>query len=212
MTLKDLLWEYQNQIYRQTHTNNLPLKLFERFLYRVQIVEQQSQANIRVCLSKNAYPMQLRTSWAEVIDTGVWVCTDNHNDWLVFTNYTSGFQAKMIVQDNHNSFVVKRDIPKPLMDKYDFQREKHIAAKQIKEEYLKRYQEDEGYVRQKDIVLVLNDYLRQQDFSARNTRLVQRQPESFDRVVEIIKKMQVEGLLVKCEKYFKQRGKPYGVG
>jgi len=210
LDLKDLLWAYQNQIYRQTHTNNLPVKLFERFLYRVDIVEQQSQANIKVHIAAVPYSKELRTSWVDIVDVGAWVCTDRHNGWLVFTNYTSLFQAEMVVKGKVDSFVVKKDIPKPIMDKYDYQRERYAIADLVKREYLKRYPEDEGYVRQKDIALVLNDHLRQQDFSARNTRLVQSQPKSFDRVVEIIKKIQDEGLLVKCEKYFKQRGKSYG--
>lgn len=210
MDLKDLLWAYQNQIYRQTHTNNLPVKLFERFLYKVDIVEQQSQANIRVHISAVPFSKELRTAWVDIADVGAWVCTDQHNGWLVFTNYTSLFQAEMVVKGKADSVIVKKDIPKPIMDKYDLQKEKYIAARHIKEEYLKLYPEDEGYVRQKDIVLVLNDHLRQQDFSARNTRLVQSQPKSFDRVIEIIKKVQAEGLLVRCEKYFKQRGKLYG--
>lgn len=211
MTLTDLLWAYQNQIYRQSHTYNLPQKKFEKFLTKVEIIEQKSQALVKVFVTKEFHAKGLKTSSVEVLSKGVWVCTEGTNGWLTFCNYNSKFQAEMVVKGKGDSFIVQQTIPRPLMDKYDYQRERYIAADLIKKEYLKSYSEDEGYVRQKDIVLVLNDYLRQQSFSARNTRLVQAQPKSFDRVIEIIKKMRTDGLLVKCEKYLSQRRVPYGM-
>lgn len=209
MTLTDLLRATQNQIYRQTHIYKLSDKAFERYLKRVKQVEQKSKSLLKV-VQASTVEVAVDCSTIEVAENGFWVC-EMQGDTIIFNNYVIRFQAERMAKNRSGAFVVEKVLPRPRMDKYDYQRELYRTANVIKSEYLKKFREDEGYVRQKDIVLVLNDHLRQQDFSARGTRLMLQQPKSLERVKELIKEKQAEGLLVGCEKYFKQRGKPYGV-
>ena len=209
MTLTDLLWASQNQIYKQTHTYGMPAKLFEKVLSRVKVIECKSKAHIRVVLSSLFEADQLETSSYEVVGTGVWVCIIEDEGYTFF-NYTTYFQAVMATKRSNEAFVVQPTLlqPKPL--KFDYVVELRKVAKEIELEFLSRYTETEGHLRSRDVYYVVNDYLRQQTTYSAQTRLVCEQSHSHIQILGLIEEYNERGKLKPFFVYLRTRGKPHG--
>lgn len=209
MTLADLLWASQNQIYKQTHTYGMPAKLFEKVLSRVKVIEYKSKAHIRVVLASLFEAEQLETSSYEVVSTGVWVCIVEDEGYTFF-NYTTQFQAVMATQKNKEAFVVQQTLLQPKTLKFDYVVELRKVAKEIELEFLSRYTETEGHLRSRDVYYVVNDYLRQQTTYSAKTRLVSEQPQTYVHIFGLIEEYNERGKLKPFKVYLRTRGKPYG--
>lgn len=209
MTLTDLLWASQNQIYKQTHTYGMPAKLFDKVLSRVKVIEYKSKAHIRVVLASLFETEQLETSSYEVVSTGVWVCIVEDEGYTFF-NYTTQFQAVMATQKNKEAFVVQPTLLQPKTLKFDYVVELRKVAKEIELEFLSRYTETEGHLRSRDVYYVVNDYLRQQTTYSAKTRLVSEQPQTYVHIIGLIEEYDERGKLKPFAVYLRTRGKPYG--
>lgn len=206
MTLLELIRAVQNQIYRQEHSYNIPNKLFEKYVSKVEFVDVKSKSYIQVLISdRPAANKKVVLSDIEVEEKGVWVA-EHQGEWLILFNYVSRFQAEQAIKDK-DAFIVELVIPKKRMTVKEYNKELVEKTRIIKSIYLMTYPEDEGCVRNKEIVKVLNDYLRGQAILTFKTKLYNEQPKSYERVISIIKEYQMKGQLKDLEKYIDRRTK-----
>lgn len=206
MTLLELLRAIQNQNYRQNHSYNIPTKLFENYINKVEFVDIKSKSYMQVLMSNKPVALKrFNLADIEVEEKGYWVA-EFQDDWLILLNCVSRFQAEQTIKDK-DAFIVKTDIPKNRMTAKEYNKGLVEQTRTIKIAYLMSYPEDEGCVRNKEIVKVLNDFLRGETKIIKKTRLYNEQPKSYERVISVIKEFQTQGQLKEYERYIERRTK-----